>query len=298
MFQRQALSLFFASLCATTCLAQTPAKPAPAKLTTCSGLPCFELTLQGHTLHLALDTGDPQSILDTAVATQLNLSTHPAKGQDGNPIPGLSISQIDNFTLGDTVFPKQLFVVMDVSAMVKSGQVPNVDGTLGYTAFKDRILTTDFAHNTFTVSAPVTTTTACTAGTIQLITFGKQGPPIVTTTGFSLNGKPVVAQIDTLWPGTMLIYPPSVAKLNLDKESLAPAVERFPFTDGGVNMTHSDVSLQAFAGHTLNDKASVYFATEGVHVPDALFDATVGMGLLKGRTATFDFHNNCFNLSS
>lgn len=95
--------------------------------------------------------------------------------------------------------------------------MPAADGTLAYTAFRDRVLELDYVRRTVRISEPLKAELACpgVCGTITTPTFGKQGPPIVVSTGFSVNAKPVTAQIDTLFTGSMLIYPTSVEKLGL-----------------------------------------------------------------------------------
>jgi hypothetical protein len=116
----------------------------------------------------------------------------------------------------------------------------------------------------------------------------------VTTTGFSVNGKPVVAQVDTLYAGSMVVYPDAVAKLGLTDLTKTKVREHFPYTDGGVDMLKASAA-EDFAGKPLGDQ-TVYFATPEVHVPDSLFDATIGFKLLAGHTVTFDFAGSCFGI--
>ena len=49
-------------------------------------------------------------------------------------------------------------------------------------------------------------TSAKAPGSLRLITFGEHGPPVVVGSPFTVNGKTVHAQIDTVFTGTMLIY--------------------------------------------------------------------------------------------
>ena len=46
-----------------------------------------------------------------------------------------------------------------------------------------------------------------------------------------------------------------------------------------------------FAGRSLA-RLPVYFPTPGVHEPDALFEATVGLPLLRHSVLTLDFHDD------
>ena len=100
-----------------------------------------------------------------------------------------------------------------------------------YTAFHDRMLRLNYKERVIGVSEVLTTDARCPnfCGTVTHLTFGKKGPPIVVTTGFNVNGKPVTVQIDTLYTGTMLIYPTSVEKLGLPDHEHAAKKADFPF---------------------------------------------------------------------
>jgi len=192
-------------------------------------------------------------------------------------------------------------LALSLAQMVAQKQMPNVSGTLAYTAFKDRLLQIDFLNHKVRISEPLTAPSPCseTCDKFSLITFGKKGPPIVVAQGFEINGKPVSAQIDTMYTGTMLIYTASIDKLKLtDADVNSQKSETFPFTDGGVEMKSAPADKESFHGVTLGVSAPiVYFPTPDVHEPDGLFDATVGLGLFYGMALTLDFHSNTFSLS-
>ena len=97
-----------------------------------------------------------------------------------------------------------------------------------------------------------------------------------------------------MFTGTMLIYPTSVEKLGLTKESKSEVKKYIAFTDGGVDMFQATAATEGFGGRTLLSDAPLYFAGPKVHLPDGLFDATVGDALLRGHVATFDFHSMIF----
>ena len=247
-----------------------------AKLMLCSDLPCVEAVVDGKKLHLAIDTGNPRSVVDVDLVRDEGLDTTPYVGRDGKPVTSLSQSALPSIKVGTIEIKNLPVIVAHLQHLVAENQMPEVDGTLGYTVFKGKVLRMDLHKNTIEVSSGG----GCGGGTIALKTFGKTGPPIVTTTGFSVNGKPVVAQVDTMFAGSMVVYPDAVEKLGLTEATKTKEREHFPFTDGGVDMLKSSAP-QAFAGKPLGDQ-SVYFATPGIHIPDGLFEATVGMKLLTG----------------
>jgi len=263
-----------------------------AKLLMCSGLPCVEAVVDGRKLHLAIDTGNPHSMVDVDLVRDEGLDTAPYVGRDGKTSTTLKTSVIPSVKVGTVEFKDLPVVVAHLQHLVAADQMPEVDGTLGYEAFQGKTLRLDLKKNTVTVSSG----SGCSGETLALITFGNAGPPIVTSTGFSVNGKPVVvAQVDTLYAGTMLVYPDAVDKLGLTAAAKTKEREHFAYTDGGVDMLKS-TAKEEFAGTTMGDQP-VYFTTPGVHTPDGLFDATVGIKLLLGRVVTFDFARSCFGVS-
>jgi len=140
------------------------------------------------------------------------------------------------------------------------------------------------------LTGPVKCTGAC--DTMALITFGKDGPPILVADGFEINGASVAAQVDTMYTGSLLVYTASIEKLSLSGAAQTTDVRLFPLTDGGVNMKVAEAQHEGFRGIILaKEGAKVYFPTETVHEPDGLFDATVGLELFRDAVLTLDFHD-------
>jgi predicted aspartyl protease len=286
-------------LCVTLIGAAGAQEPrlATAPMLECSGLPCVEVIVSGgQRLKLLVDTGNSTSMLDKAIAEKLALPLKPAVGPDGKVYPGYSIATVENVRIDSIALGNVKFLVADLQPDIKKGTFPVADGTVTYTAFHDRMLQMNYKERLVGVSEVMTTEVPCPGfcGTISHPTFGKHGPPIVVTTGFNVNGKPVTVQIDTLYTGTMLIYPTSVEKLGLSAEQDAPKKRAFPFTDDGVDMIEGVAATESFGASTLKQQAALYFATPKVHLPDGMFDGTVGHELFTGHVLTFDFHTHRF----
>jgi hypothetical protein len=267
-----------------------------AKLLSCDGLPCVDVVVGGKQLRLAIDSGDPNSVLDLKAAQGLGLRLQPVEGDDGKPIPDYQQAVATHLAIGGTMFKKIEFLVIDFTKSISAGTFPHVDGTLGYSDFKDRVVQLDYPANIFSLSEPLTASIECpdTCGDISLITFGHHGPPIVTTTGFTINGKSITVQVDTMFSKTLLIYPTSVDKLGLVSEARSKTSQYVPFTDDGVDMFQSTAKEVGFGSKTLATQTPLYFAGPKVHLPDGLFDGTVGAALLVTHKVSFDFHDNKF----
>jgi hypothetical protein len=259
----------------------------------CDGMPCVEARMgSGPNLKMGIDIGDADSVLDTAYAEAAGLKqTAPLPA--GAP-PGMYKTEIPSISVGSVKLANVRTLAMVLSDMISQNQVPHVDGTLAYTAFKDRILQIDFAARKVRISEVLTTPAACTGACdkISLIKFGKGGPPIVVADGFEINGKKVSAQIDTMYSGTLLVYTASIEKLRLAEAAKTTKSRDFPFTDGGVKMKEAPAEKESFHGLTLSGPAPlVYFPTPDVHEPDGLFDATVGLELFYEAAVTLNFHD-------
>jgi hypothetical protein len=256
-------------------------------------MPCVEARMEGGpVLKMGIDTGNVDSVLDVAYAEAAGLkSTAPLpagapSGMFRTVIPSISVGNVKLLNIGT--------LAMSLSDMIAQNQMPQVDGTLAYTAFKDRILQIDFVGRKVRISDVLTAPAECKGACdkITLIKFGKEGPPIVVADGFEINGKKVSAQIDTMYSGTLLVYTASIEKLQLGDAAKTTKSRDFPFTDGGVKMKEAPAEKEGFRDLTLSGPAPlVYFPTPDVHEPDGLFDATVGLELFYKAALTLDFHD-------
>jgi len=259
----------------------------------CDGMPCVEARMgTGPNLKMGIDTGNVDSVLDTAYAEAAGLK--PTAPLPAGAPSGMFRTMIPSISIGNAKLINVETLAMSLSDMIAQNQLPHVDGTLAYTAFKGRILQIDFVGRKVRISevltAPVDCTGACDK--ISLIKFGKEGPPIVVADGFEINGKKASAQIDTMYSGTLLVYTASIEKLHLVEAAKTNKSRDFPFTDGGVKMKEAPAEKESFRGLTLSGPAPlVYFPTPDVHEPDGLFDATVGLELFYKAALTLNFHD-------
>jgi hypothetical protein len=266
---------------------------AEVPLLDCNGLPCVEARMgTGPNLKMGIDTGNVDSVLDLSYAEAAGLkSTAPLPA--GAP-SGMFRTVIPSISVGSVKLTNVAALAMGLSDMIAQNQMPQVDGTLAYTAFKDRILEIDFVARKVRISEVLTAPVACAGSCdkISLIKFGNEGPPIVVADGFAINGKKVSAQIDTLYSGTLLVYTASIEKLQLGEAAKTTKSRDFPFTDGGVKMKEAPAEKEGFHGVVLSGPAPlVYFPTPDVHEPDGLFDATVGVELFYKAALTLNFHD-------
>lgn len=262
----------------------------------CSGLPCLEMTTgAGKTLRLLIDTGEINSYLDSKVAQSLGLDLQKLNGGDSSAVNQVQQTVVPDARLGDLPMGDFPFMVLDTTPQSdKPGQKNQplpADGALTFSAFQNRLLQLDYARRVVTISEPQEAAQPCPRDCSDLVIkrFGRFGPVTLTTRAFTVNGQPIDAQIDTLFTGTVLIYPTSVEKLGLKREAKARHKEFFPFTQGGVKLARADGATETFYDLPLLQNAPVYFLTSDEPPPSVAFDGTVGNGLLSQGLVTFDF---------
>jgi hypothetical protein len=285
------------SLCAgVLTLASGMGMAASAPLLDCSGLPCVTVKISDHkSVKLGIDTGNANSFFDNDTAKAFGSTPEPIIGSDGKPVPGIAKAKVKSMAIGGAILDDLTVLVGDLKSDRAKGTVPRVDGLLAYTAFKDRTLILDFRNRVISVS-DINVGNQAGGTKLTYPTFGNSGPPIVAAYGFAVNGRLMLVQVDTQFTGSLLIYPTSVDKLSLTTLAKTSESRRFPFTDGGINLPQAQAGSETFNGVELVKNPSVYFATPGVHLPDGLFDGTVGVELMKNRIVTFDSHANTFTI--
>ena len=276
-----------------------PADPAAVTLTyaPCGGMICLPVTLADGRNHvLLLDTGNVNSWLTADTARALGLKLEPIE-QQGKVLAGLFRLGAQTVSLqGRTLSGRFLALERE-----QTGELPaGVAGALAYTLFKDKVLQIDYPHLTVRMLEPQPASAAEPSSELELITFGRQGPPIVVGRGFSVNGRPVSAQIDTCYTGTLLVYTPAIVQLGLQRAAGQGRPRYFPYTDGGVSMNEATADVVAFGSYVLSPRpAMVYFPGTGrnpVHEPDGLFETTAGNALFAHSVVTLDFHAMRFSV--
>jgi hypothetical protein len=265
----------------------------------CDGTPCVDARIaDGRLIRLGIDTGNVDSVVDSKVAEAAGLK--PLEPPKPGAPSGMFRTVMTAVHIGSLTLIDVPAIRMDLSEMISQKQMPHVGGTLAYTAFKDRIVQLDFVAHKLRVSEVLTAHVKCTGAcdTMALVTFGKEGPPIVVADGFEINGVNLSAQVDTMYTGSLLVYTASIEKLSLSGAAQTTDVRLFPLTDGGANMRVAEAQQEGFNGLILaKDGAKVYFPTETVHEPDGLFDATVGLELFRNAVLTLNFHDMTIGLT-
>ncbi len=259
----------------------------------CDGVPCVDAQFgPGPVGAAVIDSGDVASLVD--------VTDEKATGFDGKLKAGPYDLARPDVTIGSVVLKSVPTIGYKLQETIAKGEMPHSRYLLAYPAFKDRVVQLDFIHRRVRISDVVTATTPCSGACASLHTptFGKAGPPIIVADGFSVNGRPITVQVDTVYTGNLLIYSASIAKLGLANAADTTSVEDFSFTDGGVKMRKAAARWIAFDGNPIARDTPLYFPTPGVHEPDGMFDGTVGLVVLRGKIVTLDFHDKTISIAT
>jgi hypothetical protein len=284
-----------------SCLYAEGAEPTyhEVPLINCSGLPCVELTSKVNVMRLVIDLSSVNAYIDLKSAQKRGLTSTPLQSSGGSSIPDVQQTVVSGAKLGDLLLGDFPFMVFDMTSDKASGKKKDVsfpaDGALAFGSFKNRRIQIDWNRHVLRISEPMQNPLACPRNCSDLILqrFGGYGPPTLTANGFEIDGRPVSAQIDTLFTGSMLLYPPTEQAFDLKNLDKTKHKEEFPFTQGGLRLTRAISVRYTFDRDALLDDASVFLWNGKEEMaPKVSFQATVGTDLLSRALFTFDFKAN------
>lgn len=262
----------------------------------CSGLPCLEMsTASGKTLRLLISMAEANAYLDIKAAQGLGANLQGLKTDANADVSQVQQTVVPGAKIGDLPMGDFPFMVLDTTptpTVLNDKPAPfPADGALTFRSFQRRVLQIDYAHHLVRISEPLDTAQPCPQTCTDLVPkhIGESGPVTLTTSGFSVNGQPINVQLDTLFTGTMVIYPDSVKKLDLKKLAKAKHKEMFPYFQGGMKLGQAEGVTESYQSIQFGTDLPLYFFTTDDNPTAVSYDATVGNGLLNRGTAVFDF---------
>jgi hypothetical protein len=241
-----------------------------------AAVPVVRARIGTHELVLAIDTGDGVSTLSPQAADALGLARTPVPG---GAAAGATLHGVE---LAGTTLRDHAVVVSDAAVAELRGFAGfAVDGSLGYEAFKDRVVTIDYPAGRLTFPEVMPD------GEITPITWLKyhdRSPQLVTFDGLNVDGFPVTAQLDTMMSKNAILFTTKLPDLAIDAELRAPnyRYEEATLRPGRVGSLRLGVTL--LAAHPI-----VYAADATAHVPTTAIAAVVGDALFAKRAVTLDF---------
>jgi hypothetical protein len=249
------------------------ARSAEAALDGRAVVPVVRARVGARELVLLIDTGHPESMLSAGAADALALARTPNGPSARGTLSGV--------TVGQTLLREHPVLVGDVSSLTALGGV-RVDGSLGYQAFRDRVVTIDYRNGrlVFPDTLPDGETTA-----ITWLKFDDASAELVTFDGLTIDGFPVTAQLDTSVSKFVIIFTTKLPDVAIDNAPKDPL-----YTYAGVTLPPGKVGSVRLGTTTLRAPGVVvYGAGAEAHVPTSAISAVVGSGLFRRRAVTLDF---------
>lgn len=178
----------------------------------------LDVTIKGQALHMILDTGVDPSVIDMARAGSLGLAVDrgisgEASGTGDGKGMTVFAATIDGLAIKGRGFAPFDALATDMSGLSKH-YGKQLDGILGYSFLKDKIVLVDYPHRTVTfVARPADAVPAirrCTKHwSIALTAFGEDTIPIITEFRFGKTAAPI--SLDTGSSGGIALYNDALA---------------------------------------------------------------------------------------
>ena len=251
----------------------------------------------GHIVKLALDTGDEASVLDLDVAKDLKLPFDqlPAsvlnipKGQG----PDISTPQIiiseSKFGTGD--FFDKTFLILplkdDLAAMGITCQ-----GTIGYRFFEDQVIQIDYpARKLRLLPAAPTPPPGAVVLPMQWKRYDPKGVGVLTTDQLRLGDHPLVAQFDTLFARTVILFTTKLPWLESKRLPDLPSA----YYEQGILRAALPLLPVSLGDHALPPGMPAFLADKDAHTPTTDIAAILGNTFFLDAVVTLDYkHDQIF----
>jgi hypothetical protein len=258
------------------------ASPAFAPFDNRTPIPVVRVRAGERELRFAIDTGDAVSTISPAAADALSLPrVTPASA---SPVR----TTLSGLTVAGATLRAHPALVADTSSWAGLTGFP-VDGSLGYEAFKDRMVTLDYVKRrlTFPDVAPDGERTA-----ITWLQYHERSPQLVTFDDLRIDGFPATAQFDTAMSKNAIVFTTKLTDLLIDN---APNAPRYTYEEASLNPGR--VGSIRLGTTTLASPVVIYAADANAHVPTTAIAVVVGDGLFAKRAVTLDFPSSTLIVS-
>ncbi len=242
----------------------------------------------GHVIKLVLDTGDQASVIDLDLAKELKLPfeklLHLPAGTKGPDIstPQFSVAKT---RIGDTDFEDKPFLVLPISEQLKAMGI-TCQGTIGYRFFEAQVVQIDYqAHKLRVLPAMPPPPAGVVVVPIQWKQYLKDGPYLLTTDQFKVGEHPVVAQFDTLFARTMILF---TTRLPWLESRRLPDLPSAFYEDGVLRAALPSLPV-ALGSHLYAPTPPAYLADKDAHLPETDIAAVLGNVFFLDAVVTLDY---------
>lgn len=244
--------------------------------------------------NMLLDTGVNPSVIDrrTAKALGVKMSAQgepgSGTGSDVNLAYECSLPKVE---IGPLEATNVEALAMNLSKTSAALGKP-LQGVLGYSLFKGRVVQFDYPKRVarFYPSNPSPQPASSNDTTLS---FTYQDDILLG--GITVNGKNVIATLDTGCNGSFQLTPKAIAQLGLEKELREAEVSHSTGFNGQAENRKGKVS-RITVGSISMDKPEVVFFNKGSGYDDVAWGLRIGNAFLKDFVVTVDYQNDKITL--
>ena len=245
----------------------------------------------GHIVKLALDTGDEASVLDLEVAKAMNLpfdklpdkifNIQPGKGPDLS-VPQIAVTKVK---VGGGEFHSKNFLVLPIAESLKTMGVDS-QGTLGYRFFQEQVIQIDYPASKLRVLPEMPPKPeGAVVLPMQWKQYLKDGPYLITTDQFHVGDHALVAQFDTLFARSMILFTTKVPWLESERIKELPPF----FYEEGILRPVQPAGTVALGDHRYEPTPPAYLADKEARVPETDITAVLGNVFFLNAVVTLDY---------
>jgi hypothetical protein len=262
----------------------------------CAGLPCIDAKVDGNAtpLRLVLNLSSKSSYLNPDALQKLKSTdgTHSQnRNQEASQAP--ATGEVKEVSAGSLELGKSFFL----SQTNRASNGDNIDddrtndGALSYTAFKNRVVIVDMPHGRLQIFEAPKLTNVCIGACSSLIEVQQAdfAEKTLATRGFEINGRPVVAVIDSLYRGDLLAVEPIEGIL--EREGTPNGR-----TYNGDKLFSVNTVRVTFKGDLIVPNAELARYSAGFAVSGRAYNVRIGGSVLLHTIYAFDFQNNTLTL--
>jgi Aspartyl protease len=247
--------------------------------------------------NVLLDTGVDPSVIDIATAKSIGLKIASQGGQgsgSGSEVNLAYETSLPLVELGDLKARKVAALASNLSKMSETLGKPLV-GVLGYSLLKDRIVQFDYPHRVvrFLRNAP----RRAKANGANRTTMPFRYRDEILLDDVTINGKRVVANLDTGSNATFQMAPATVTALELQQDAAIGEATSSVGFNGATSNRKGSLRNVTIGTLTIDQAPVVFLGANGGH-DEEQWGLRIGNAFLKGYVVTVDYRHHRVTLEA
>lgn len=248
--------------------------------------------------NMLLDTGVDPSVIDLGTAREigLKLASTGQQGSGGGTDTNLAYeTKLPVLELGNLKASNIDALAVDMSKMSRALGKP-LHGVLGYSLLKDRVVQIDYPKRVarFYSTSPFPRAKRH-ANDARRTTLPFRYQDYILVDGVSVNGKKVVANLDTGSDGVFQLTPAAVVALGLEAEAGKARVSKSVGFNGVTENREGTIKNVTLGGISIDGPTAVFYG-KGTGRDHEAWGLRIGNAFLKDYVVTIDYQHDVITL--